>query len=278
MQTERQAFYEPKNILHAVQNKIKETKKNKVSIDYLTFVPDGEPTLDINLEHEIDLLKPLKIPIAVITNSSLIWQKDVQKALMKADWVSLKLDAVEEKIWQKIDRPHKFLKLDKILNGALKFSHTFKGKLMTETMLLANTNYTDPHLKKIADFLTLIQPTIAYISIPTRPPAEEWAKPPDENIVNKAYQIFKEKINHVEYLTGYEGNAFALTGNVEEDILSITSVHPMRDDAVDKFLKKAGADWNKIKKLIKNDQIIETKYNGHKFYLRKFKPEPRTKN
>jgi wyosine [tRNA(Phe)-imidazoG37] synthetase (radical SAM superfamily) len=274
MQLERQVFYRPEEILNAVQDKVEETRKAGEKIDYFTFVPDGEPTLDINLEREIDLLKPLGFPIAVITNTSLIWQKDVRNALMKADWVSLKIDSVEEKVWRKVDRPHRLLKLSSILEGALEFAKTFKGKLMTETMLLANVNDADPSLRGTAEFLSLLQPTTAYLSIPTRPPAEKWAQPPDEHMINRAYQIFKEKVKYVEYLTGYEGNAFAFTGNVEEDILSITSVHPMRNDAVEEFLKRAGANWDMVHRMVEAGLLIEAEYGRHKFYLRKFTGHP----
>jgi len=74
MQVERHIFYNPQNILRAVQDKVNKVKETGVPIDYLTFVPDGEPTLDINLEYEIDLLKFLGIKIAMITNGSLIWR------------------------------------------------------------------------------------------------------------------------------------------------------------------------------------------------------------
>jgi wyosine [tRNA(Phe)-imidazoG37] synthetase (radical SAM superfamily) len=278
MQLERQVFYKPEEILNAVQDKLEETRKAGEKIDYLTFVPDGEPTLDINLEREIDLLKPLGIPLAVITNTSLIWQKDVRNALMKADWVSLKIDTVEEKVWRKVDRPHRLLKLSSILEGALEFAKTFKGKLMTETMLLANVNDEDPILRGTAEFLSLLQPTTAYLSIPTRPPAEQWAQPPDEHIINRAYQIFKEKVKYVEYLTGYEGNAFAFTGDVEGDILSITAVHPMRNDAVEEFLKRAGVNWEVVHRMIEKDLLIETEYGRNKFYLRRFVKHPGDNN
>ena len=166
--------------------------------------------------------------------------KDVRNALMKADWVSLKIDAVEEKVWRKVDRPHRLLRLSSIHEGALEFAEIFKGKLMTETMLLANVNDADPIFRETAEFLSLLQPTTAYLSIPTRPPAEKWALPPGEQVINRAYQIFEEKVKYVEFLTGYEGNAFASTRNVEGDILSITAVHPMRNDAIEEFLKRVG--------------------------------------
>jgi hypothetical protein len=68
----------------------------------------------------------------------------------------------------------------------------------------------------------------------------------------------------------YEGNAFAFTGNVEEDLLSITSVHPMRESAVREYLKKAGADGSVVHQLIAQSKLVETEYAGQKFYLRNF--------
>jgi hypothetical protein len=75
----------------------------------------------------------------------------------------------------------------------------------------------------------------------------------------------------VEYLIGYEGDAFAFTGNVEEDLISITSVHPMRRSAVSDFLKKAGADWSVVNQLITKSKLVEADFEGQKFYLRNFK-------
>jgi len=109
------------------------------------------------------------------------------------------------------------------------------------------------------------------LAIPTRPPAEEWVQPPGEEVINRAYQIFSEQVGRVEYLVGYEGNAFAFTGNVEEDMLSITSVHPMREDAVSEFLARAGADWSVVHRLIAQEQLIEMDYEGRKFYMRKLR-------
>ncbi len=271
MQVERQAFYEPEDILRIVQDKIKETKKSEKTIDYLTFVPDGEPTLDVNLGQEIDMLKPLDIPIAVITNSSLIWQEKVRDDLRGADWVSLKVDAVEETVWRRVDRPYRELELRSILDGAVDFAHSFQGKFTTETMLVGNVNDSEKDISRIANFLARLQPAIAYLAIPTRPPAEEWAQPPGEDIITRAYQILKEKVEHVEYLIGYEGDAFAFTGNIEEDLLSITAVHPMREDAVEALLKRSGADWEVVDQLVAHHQLVEAEYGGRKFYLRNFR-------
>ena len=271
MQNIRRIFYTPDEIAQDVEKKIREAKQKGELIDYLTFVPDGEPTLDINLGNEIELLKTLGIKIAVITNSSLIWRDDVQIELAGADWVSFKIDAVSQDIWHKVNRPHGALRLNKILQGIKEFAQSFKGELVTETMLLQGLNDDMAEIEKVSDFIAQIKPDNSYIAIPTRPPAEKYVVPPTEKAINLAYQVFREKSIPTEYLIGYEGNAFAFTGNVEDDLLSITSVHPMREDGVEEFLTKANADWGVIKHLKRKNKLVEVKYNDKKFYLRKFK-------
>ena len=269
MQVERCPFYEPEGIFKSVRKQVLKAKKRGESIDYLTFVPDGEPTLDTNLGDEIDLLKSIGIKIAIITNASLIYREDVREDLMKADWVSLKLDSIRKASWRKINRPHRDLKLGLILRGVMDFARIFPGEFVTETMLVKDINIDADILKEMTEFLTRLNPAKAYLAIPTRPPAENWVHPPAPEDINVAFQIFHENLNQVEYLIGYEGDAFAFTGNVEEDLLSITSVHPMRESAVRDFLKKANADWSTVNQLITQNKLAKTDYEGQKFYLRK---------
>jgi len=276
MQVDRRVFYEPQEVVNDVEDKVIRAREAGERIDYLTFVPDGETTLDIGLGQEIELLRPLGIKIAVITNSSLLWRADVRKDLLKADWVSTKIDSVQQEVWRKIDRPHGALSLASILDGAMEFAQMFEGQLVTETMLVAGLNDSERDINQVAAFLTRLKPVKAYISIPTRPPAEAWVHSPTEEVINRAYQTFssvletpRSKHPTVEYLIGYEGNAFAFTGNIEEDLLSITSVHPMRQDAVSEFLERAEGDWDVVHQLITQDKLVEMAYEGHKFYLRK---------
>ncbi|TET72296.1 MAG: radical SAM protein [Candidatus Aminicenantes bacterium] len=269
MRVKRQTFYEPEEVFQEVQKRVEEAKERGEPIDYLTFVPDGEATLDINLGKEIELLRSLGIKIAVITNASLIPKKDVRDDLGKADWVSLKIDGLNDDLWRRINRPHRSLKLERILEGLSEFAQTFSGELATETMLVQDINDHAEELEKIADLIVRLKPKKSYISIPTRPPTERWVKPATENSINIAHQLFREKSIDVEYLIGYEGNAFAFTGHPEEDLLSITSVHPMREEGVNRFLKKAESDWGVIEKLITEGQLIEVKYKDKRFYMRK---------
>lgn len=268
-EVERREFHRPEEILRDVREKVEKTRGAGEFIDYLTFVPDGEPTLDVNLGHEIGMLRPLDIKIAVITNSSLIWRKDVRDELMKADWVSLKVDSIREEVWRRINRPHRTLKLPSILDGMLEFARTYKGELVTETMLVKGVNDGVDLMEETAGFLAKLKPSKAYISIPTRPPAEKWVHPPEEGFINKAYHIFSQRTGSVEYLIGYEGNAFAFTGDVEDDLLSITAVHPMREEAVRELLARANAGWDVVEKLIGEDKIVRVEYEGNRFYMRR---------
>ncbi len=275
MNLARRIFYKPEMIAEEVEKKVKKTRERGESIDYLAFVPDGEPSLDIHLGDEIDLLRPLGIKTGVITNASLVWQEDVRKDLMKADWVSLKVDAVDRNIWRRVNRPHHDLKLSVILEGMLHFAREYSGKLVTETMLVRNVNDSVAHIKKLAGFLSQLRPVKAYLSIPTRPPAEKWVLPPDEEALTAAYQIISAHFEDVECLFGYEGNAFSLTGDVENDLLSIVSVHPMREEAVRKFLNRAGKDWSLIHNLVNQNRLLETEYEGKRYFIRKLDEQER---
>jgi wyosine [tRNA(Phe)-imidazoG37] synthetase (radical SAM superfamily) len=235
----------------------------------LTFVPDGEPTLDAELGREIALLKGLRIPVAVISNGSLIGRGDVREDLLRADWVSLKIDAVEDAVWQRVDRPHGSLQLAEMLEGALRFARAFRGRLVTETMLVAGINDSAEHLREVAGYLARLQPAVAYLAVPTRPPAEAWVRPPDAPALNRAFQLFQEKGSPVEYLIGYEGDAFAFTGDAEADLLSITAVHPMRRDAVVAFLARAGSEWGVVEALLADGRLVQTFYGNHEFYVRR---------
>jgi len=269
LQITRQPFYDLQTILTEVKRKIDKVNDLGESIDFLTFVSDGEPTLDSNLGRAIDLLRPHGIKIAVISNASLLWQKNVRSDLAKADWVSLKVDAVSKDTWRRINRPHHDLDLSIILETMLEFSESYKKELVTETMLIHGINDNHHDLNEIACFLEKLQPVKSYLSIPTRPPAESRVQPPAEDDLTMAYQIIKTKVENVDCLFDYEGNAFSLTGNVTEDLLNILAVHPMQEEAVRQFLTKAGAEWTLIDNLIAGGNLMVKVYEGKRFFQRR---------
>lgn len=268
LHVDRRAFHPPDDVLRAVQNRIAAAGKAGEAIDFLTFVPDGEPSLDINLGTMIDRVRPLGAKIAVISNASLIWDPGVRRDLAKADWVSLSVDAADEEPWRRVNRPHRSLHLKAIQDGILEFAEVFEGKLVTETMLVCGLNDDAPTLEKVAAFISEVKPATAYLSIPTRPPAEKWVQVPEPNTMITAYKILADQVGHVEFLTAYEGDDFASTGSVEEAILSTTSVHPMREEAVQQLLTRTGEDWSVVRKLLGQGLLIELLHRGHKFYMR----------
>jgi wyosine [tRNA(Phe)-imidazoG37] synthetase (radical SAM superfamily) len=274
----RGEFYKPEDIFGDVQELVVKLKKKKEKIDYFTFVSDGEPTLDRNLGHEIDLLKLLDHKIAVITNGSLITLPDVRDDLMKVDYISIKIDSVDHRVWKKINRPYKKLNLETILEEIIRFSKIYKGRLTTETMLVDGVNCSYSNIESVAGFISKLQPFKAYVAIPTRPTALKNLLIPDESTINRAYQIFNEKVDTVEYLIGYEGNDFGYSGQIEHDILSIASVHPLRLDSVNELLHKARSNWEVIEHLLVHDKLKEVEYAGSKFYIRPAKTFARSGN
>lgn len=270
IQVERQEFYTPDYLVEKVKAVLDSITGKQKYPDYLTIVPDGEPTLDINLGTLIEKLKVFNIPVAVITNSTLLPDPQVREELHKADYVSVKCDTFNEDIWRKLNIPHKSLKLPDILDGIRTFTEEFNGELVTETMILKNVNDSEEYLRNTAQTISSFSPAMSYISVPTRPPAFKKAERPDEQTLIMAYDIFREHIHEVELLTGYEGNAFASSGNFREDILSITAVHPMREDAVTELLKNSGGDEETLEELISSGMLQRTEYKNEIFYLRKF--------
>ncbi len=264
----REKFYEPGIIYKEVQNHLRKLKEEDKP-DYLTFVSNGEPTLDINLGKSIEKLKAFDIPIAIITNASLLYQKDVRFDLNLADLVSIKTDVNNKTIWKTINRPHIGLDFEKHVESLLQFSSEYNGKLVTETMLVDGINDNAETLKKTAELVSQINPSVAYLSIPTRPPAIFTVKVPDEPI-DKAYQIFSEKNLNVELLIDFEGTKTGCTGNPIEDIINICTVHPIREDAMQEILKKDHADAGLLNSLIRHRFIKKVKYKSMFFYVRQF--------
>lgn len=268
LEAEPRPFYKPARIVEEARNRLTEAGEKNVRVDYVAFVPDGEPTLDANLGEEIHALKALGARVAVITNGSLLWREEVRANLLRADWVSLKVDAVTDAVFSAVNKPGRLPDMGVIMQGMVEFSRTFEGELATETMMVRDINDSPDEAEKIADFLAVLKPTHAYIAVPIRPPAER-CEPAGEESTNIAYQIFKERLHRVEYLVDYEGNDFASTGRIQEDILAITSVHPMREDAVRELLEKSGAAWTAIQRLIDNGDLVELSYRGERFYARR---------
>ena len=268
---ERREFYSPTEISRAVDDRLEEVKQHGDAVDFLSVVPDGEPTLDVNLGREIELLRKFELPIAVITNSSLLGLPAVRKELAAADWVSLKVDTVDEDTWRRLNHPDRALNLSDILEGMATFRNMFNGTLVTETMLVAGVNDTDQHAANTAAFLSHLKPDKTYLAVPTRPPAQAWVRPPSSDALVRCHHLFSKQVGNVEYLMGYEGDTFSAAGKPRENLLGVTAVHPMRAQAVARLLDRSGDSWDIVEELLRDGSLREVDYAGQKYFVHRLR-------
>ena len=200
----RKQFFLSDIIYRDVEKHIKKLSLNNYP-DYLTFVSNGESKLDINPGQSIALIKKFGTPVAMFTNSSLLFTKTVRDELQYADYVSIKMDAGDNTIGHEINLPARGLNYDKIINGIMLFASEFKGILCTETMIDKGVNDSSDNFSNLARLIRRINPRKAYLAIPTRPPAVKSLKPPDEEQLNLAWHIFNNKHINTEFLTSFEG-------------------------------------------------------------------------
>lgn len=267
-------FYPPAEVAERVAERVAAITAAGEGVDYLTFVPDGEPTLDANLGEAIARLRPLGIPIAVISNASLVWRPEVSAALETADWVSLKVDTVDEAAWRRLNRPHPDLRLPDVLDGVRGFAARFRGTLASETMLVAGHNDDPGRLEATAVFLMEAGVAEAHLALPLRPTALPGASSPGAVAVAEARRIFGERLPQVLCLFTPEEGAFASSGDAGRDLLGVCAVHPMREEAVRDLLERNGATWQVVEDLLGAGLLMEKEHEGRRFFVHRPAPRP----
>jgi wyosine [tRNA(Phe)-imidazoG37] synthetase (radical SAM superfamily) len=261
-------FFSPAQICAAVSAHLNRIRSSGQRVDYLTFVPDGEPTLDKRLGESIQALRRLEVPIAVITNASLLSRPEVRARLAAADLVSVKVDSVNEPAWRRINRPHRDLQLKHVLQGIREFATGYTGTLFTETMLIAGLNDSRDALEATAKFIAGLAPHTAWLAVPVRPPAVAGVRGTDERGLLRAHEIYAARLARVGLLTGPEPGEFAHTGDARTDLLAITAVHPMRETDVRRLLAEDHADWGLVETLLSEGALRAVNYEGQRFYMR----------
>jgi wyosine [tRNA(Phe)-imidazoG37] synthetase (radical SAM superfamily) len=160
-----------------------------VAADYATFSGVGEPTLARNLGQAIKIVKPvLGLPVAVLTNSSLMPRQDVRQELARADVVVAKLDAPNEKLFRVINKPGAGYSLNEILQGIRQFRSEFSGKLALQMMFVeANKDYAS-EMARVAEQLS---PDEVQLNTPLRPCAAKPLPPEDISAIRQAFLGFR---------------------------------------------------------------------------------------
>ncbi|HDN86429.1 MAG: radical SAM protein [Candidatus Omnitrophota bacterium] len=157
--------------LERVREELENILKNKVKINYITISGSGEPTLLKNLDKLIRLVGKTckhKYPICVITNSSLLYRKDVRNQLKETNLVIPSLDAPNQEIFQKINRPHSLITLDKVVKGLIEFRKEYKGKIWLEIMLVKGINDKEEFAYQFKKKIYKINPDRVQINTPIR--------------------------------------------------------------------------------------------------------------
>jgi len=144
--------------------------------DYITLSGSGEPTLFSRLDELIAGIRSMTdIPVAVLTNGSLLWQKSVRRQLMDANLVIPSLDAGHSSMFHAVNRPHESISFDQMLEGLIDFRQEYDGEYWLEVFLLAGHTAIDSEVGRIAECVSRIRPDRVQLNTATRPTAEDYA-------------------------------------------------------------------------------------------------------
>lgn len=170
LEVERMHFFDTEEIIDEVIASLEDAKR----VDFVTFSGSGEPTLNSDLGLMIrEIKRRANMPVAVITNGSLLYKKDVRDDLMEADVILPSLDAASEDIFRYINRPHPFLDLDIIVTGLKEFRKNYKGQIWLEIMMLRDVNDDPDELAKLKDVIDDLGVDKVQLNTVVRPPSEQ---------------------------------------------------------------------------------------------------------
>ena len=262
MTNERADFFPPEDIL----SEVREALSLNPELDYLTFTGEGEPTLCRSLGWLISRSKEISpVPVAVLTNGSLLYREDVREELKLADLVMPSLDAGDRETFRKVNRPHRELRIGAIIDGMAEFKKEFGGKLWVEVMLVSGVNDSEESLKAIREALEGIRPDRTFINLPVRPPAEPWVRVPDEDALVRAQVLLG-----AELLPHEEEGEFGVEGfpSPVDAILHIIRRHPMRERHILETLSHLSPDEisEGLDSLVKSGRAKRITYQGQTFY------------
>ncbi len=262
LQVKRCSFFPKEDILTDLSIVVE-----KSEADYITFVGDGEPTLNKDLGWLISKTKEKwGIPVAVITNGALLFMEEVRNELSKADMVLPTLDAGDEETFRKINRPHHNIKFEKMIEGLVDFRKDFFGQLWLDVMLVKGLNDGLNALKNIRKAIDHINPDQVYVAVPIRPPAEKWVEPPGADVILAAQQI----LGKIEYITEKEVGDFGINEfkGTREAIIEISSRHPLRQEQAI-TIEEHFAQKGTLQRMIEESEVVKYEYQNDTYILPK---------
>lgn len=256
----RESFFPKEDILKEIIQ-----KHDPGETDFVTFCGDGEPTLCKDLGWLIRRVKAaVSTPVAVITNGSLLYRKDVRQDLEVCDLVIGSLDAGDERTFWAINRPHGTQDFRSYIRGLIDFRSDFTGKIWVETMLVRGVNDSEKSLERIQQIVRRIKPDGVHLLTPIRPPAEPWVRPPEASVISKARKI----IEHTAAFSVIESGDFGRGGfrNARQAIIEISSRHPLRlEQALN--IEEKFSEPGSVASMLETGDLVQVVYNEQRYVL-----------
>jgi len=187
--------------------------------DYITLAGSGEPTLNSGIGRLIrEIKRRTPIPVAVLTNGSLLWMAEVREELEAADLVLPSLDAGDEKLFRYVNRPHEKIPFERMVDGIAAFTAGFPGEVWLEIFLLAGVTGLPAEAGKIASAVRRIAPARIQLNTVSRPPAEDFACAVPRKRLDSLKGIFRGTVE--------------IVSEFEEDVSSVFPCPDLRDEEV----------------------------------------------
>jgi wyosine [tRNA(Phe)-imidazoG37] synthetase (radical SAM superfamily) len=242
-------------------------KKLDTRPDYITLSGSGEPTLFTPIDKLIDGIRAMTdIPIAVLTNGSLLGSEEVQRELRRADLVVPSLDAGGDATFRLVNRPHEAISFDGMLAGLVKFRRIFHGQYWLEVFLLGAYTTFERELAEIRHCVDLIQPDHVQLNTVTRPPAENYAATVPREQLEEIAAMFSPP---AEVIADFHAAPGAEVGqSSREEILQLLQRRPC---SIDDIVGGLGMHRTEVLKSVEHlsvESLVEESRVGDKLYYR----------
>ncbi len=255
-------FVDIDEVVAELKNKLKSCDR----IDYITLSGSGEPTLHSKLGELIEKIKSIcDIPVAVITNGSLLWNKKVAAALSKADVILPSLDAGDEETFKDINRPNSNISFDKFVQGMIDFSASYNGKIWLEIFLIKNRNTSDEQIEKMISIIDKINPDKIQLNTAVRPTVEEGVEMVSSSELER---IAKKIARGAEVIADFsKKNLTSSNADIETNILEMVKRHPCSADDIVATLGIEKAEVESItERLCANGKLVGKKRSNATFF------------
>lgn len=211
----------------AVLEELEQRLAHGDSFDYITLAGSGEPTLNSRIGDLIVAIKSLtNIPVAVLTNGSFLWQRDVRDALMPADLVLPSLDAGDSLLYKCVNRPHKAISFEKMVDGLAGFADRYKGNIWLEVLLLGGVTGIQNEVEKIASVIRRLKPERVQMNTVVRPPAEEFATPLSQNQMLRLKKLFPGQTEIISDVVTENWRKLPRAASKKNEVLSLIKRRP----------------------------------------------------